>query len=157
MFKPIFVKHCLHFVKYTLLIMGTNTSLSQKNILKNTKILALWTVFWLGTMALVSFGSKWIWNFNTTISIIFILINLIAGAGMILANIRHLRSLDELQRKLNLDAMAISLGVGVVGGLSYSMMDVVNLIPNNAEISFLVILISLTYLIGVIIGNLRYR
>jgi hypothetical protein len=53
--------------------------------------------------------------------------------------------------------MAIALGVAIIGGLSYSMLDITNVISTDAEISNLVIIISLTYLISVIVGNLRYR
>ena len=53
--------------------------------------------------------------------------------------------------------MGLALGVGVVGGLSYSLLDTTNVISHNAEISFLVILISLTYLISVLIGLKRYK
>jgi len=124
---------------------------------RNTRHLAYWTAAWTLTMALVAFGPKLIWNFNSTISVVAIFMNTAIGIGMILANKRYLNGLDEMQRKLNLEAMAIALGVGVVGGLSYSMLDQSNVISYNAEISHLVILIGITYLIGVVIGNIRYK
>ena len=127
------------------------------NTRKTTLNLAYWTGAWVLTMALVSFGPKFIWNENNTLTIIGILVNLAIGIGVIFANKKHLNSLDELQRKIQLEAMAISLGVAVVFGLSYSMLDVTNLITYDAEISHLVILIGLTYLGGTLIGNLRYR
>ena len=108
-------------------------------------------------MAVAAFGPKFIWDFNSTISILAILVNTGLGIGMILANKRHLNGLDEMQRKIQLEAMALSLGVGVVGGLSYSMLDVTNVISYDAEISHLVILIGLTYLAGTITGHFRYR
>jgi hypothetical protein len=86
-----------------------------------------------------------------------ILINLGIGVGMILANKQHLQGLDELQQKIQLEAMALSLGVGLVGGLGYSLLDTTKLISSDAEISHLVILMSLTYLGGVIAGNRRYK
>ena len=76
---------------------------------------------------------------------------------MILTNIKHINSMDDLQRKIQLDAMGIALGVGVVGGLSYSLLDTTNLISKDAEISFLVILISITYMLGLLIGTKRYK
>ena len=127
------------------------------NTRKTTVNLAYWTGAWVLTMALVTFGPKFIWNENNTITIIGILVNLAIGIGVIFANKRHLNSLDELQRKIQLEAMAISLGVAVIFGLSYSMLDISNLITYDAEISHLVILIGLTYLGGTVIGNLRYR
>ncbi|UGU14810.1 hypothetical protein LS482_14025 [Sinomicrobium kalidii] len=124
---------------------------------KNTKHLAYWTAAWVLTMAVVAFGPKFVWNFNATVSVLFIVINTVIGAGMILANKRYLNGLDEMQRKLSLEAMAIALGVGVVGGLTYSMLDMTDILSYDAEISHLVILISVTYLIGIIIGNIRYK
>ena len=127
------------------------------NTRKNTVNLAYWTGAWVLTIALVSFGPKFLWNENDTVTIIAILVNLAIGIGVILANKRHLNSLDELQRKIQLEAMSLTLGVAVIFGLSYSMLDITNLISYDAEISHLVILIGLTYLAGTIIGNMRYR
>ena len=124
---------------------------------KNIQQLAFWTMAWLLTMALVVFGAKFLWNFQPLISAFMILINTAIGAGMILANKRYLDGLDELQRKMSLDAMAIALGVGVVGGLSFSLLDITNLIAFDAEISVVVFLIGITYLIGLVITNVQYR
>jgi hypothetical protein len=51
----------------------------------------------------------------------------------------------------------LSLGVGLIVGLSYSNLDVTNLISFDAEISHLVVLMGLTYLGGVIAGVRKYR
>ena len=109
------------------------------------------------TMAIASFGPAFLWDDNSTISILFILINTVIGIGMILMNRKYINGLDEMQRKINLDAMAIALGIGVVGGLSYSMLEVANVISFNAEIGHLVILIGVAYLVAIIVGNSRYK
>jgi hypothetical protein len=126
-------------------------------IRRNTKQLFYWTLAWVLTMAVVGFGPKLLWDFNPVISVLAIIVNTVIGIGMILANKRHLNGLDEMQRKLNLEAMAIALGVAVVGGLSYSTLDAANIISYDAEIPHLVILIGLTYIVGVLIGNIRYK
>ena len=102
-------------------------------------------------------GPKFFWEFNTPITILGVLINLGIGFGMILANKRHLNGLDELMRKIQIEAMAISLGVGLVCGLSYELLEDIKLISFEPEISHLIILMSLTYMIGIIIGNRRYK
>ena len=134
--------------------VGTKWESSSR---KTTLNLALWTACWLLSLALATFGPRFIWEENSTLSIIAILINLAIGIGVIFANKKHLNSLDELQRKIQLEAMGVTLGVAVIFGLSYSMLDITNLINYDAEISHLVILIGLTYLAGTIIGSLRYR
>jgi len=123
----------------------------------NTLHLAFWTIAWLLTLAISTFGSLLIWKGNNIITVLTILINFLTGIGMILANIRHLKGLDELQRKIQLEAMGIALGFAVVAGIAFSTLDYTNIIGFNAEISHMVVIISITYLAGVFIGNSRYR
>lgn len=146
----------LHNVKQTLL-MDTKQNEWETTSRKDVRHLAYWTGSWVLTMAIVAFGPELIWNYNSIISVLFILINTIMGIGMILMNRKYINGLDEMQRKVTMDAMAIALGVGVVGGLNYSMLDVANVISFDAEISLLVILIGVTYSIGVVVGYIRYK
>lgn len=122
-----------------------------------TSRLAIWTLLWVLSLALVTFGAKFIWNFNVTISTILILVNLLIGVGMIMANIRLLQQMDELQRKIQMDAMGITLGVALVAGIGYSALDITNVINFDAEISHLVFLLGITYLAAILIGNARYK
>ena len=124
---------------------------------KNTLNLFYWTSAWLLTTALASFGSKLLWNYETSFSIVAIVLNLAAGFGMIYANKRVLNGLDELMKKIQLEAMAVSIGVGLVVGLSYEQLEDIKLIASEPEISHLVILMALTYLAAVILGIRRYR
>ena len=124
---------------------------------KNTLNLALWTGGWLITMAISSFGSQYVWENNNFLSGLSILLTFFVGLGMILANIKLLNGLDELQRKIQLEAMGITLGLAVVTGLAYSSLDQTNIISYNAEISHLLILIGITYLAAILIGNSRYK
>ena len=124
---------------------------------KNNRLLFYWSLAWVLSMAVIAFGPLFIWNENEYIDLTAIIINFSIGIGFILANKKYLNNLDELQRKIQLEAMAVALGVAVVAGLSYSMLDVRNLISYDAEISHLVIIIGLTYLTATIFGNLRYK
>ena len=137
--------------------MSKQSSNWQTNNARNTVRLGFWTLGWVVTMAVANFGPKFLWGNNESFTVVAILINMAVGAGMILANKRHLQGLDELHRKIQLEAMALSLGVGLIVGLSYSNLDVTNIISADAEISHVVILMGLTYLAGVIVGNRRYR
>ena len=137
--------------------MNAKTNEWETTTKKNTRRLALWTGSWVLTMALAAFGPKFIWDYNATFSVLAILLNTLMGIGMILMNRKYINELDELHKKVNMDAMAISLGVGVVGGLSYSMLDVVKVLSFDAEIAFVVMLMSITYIIAIVVGNLRYK
>lgn len=122
-----------------------------------TKNLAIWTSLWLITLALVTFGHQFMWDENPLFTWIGFLVNLFFAGGLLLANIRFLKSLDEMEKQIQLEAMGIALGVGVFGGISFSLMDNTNLIPVDAEISFLVMAISLTYMAAIAIGKKRYQ
>ena len=122
-----------------------------------TKDLAIWTALWLITLALVTFGHQFLWNENSLYTWIGFTVNLFFAGGLLLANIRFLKSLDELEKQIQLEVMGIALGVGVFGGISFNLMDNTNLIPVDAEISFLIIAISLTYMIAIAIGKKRYQ
>jgi len=124
---------------------------------KNVRHLAYWTGAWVLTVAIAAFGPKFLWDFNSSISILAILVSTIVGGGMILMNRKYANGLDEMHRKIAMDAKAIALGVGVVGGLSYSMLDAANVISFDAEIGHLVMLIGVTYFIAFIVGSIRYK
>jgi hypothetical protein len=124
---------------------------------RNTTQLAIWTFAWVLTTALAAFGPKLIWDFQTALTVMAVLANLGVGVGMILANRRHLRGLDELHQKVFLDAGALTLGVGLVTGLSYELLDDVRLISFEPQISHLVMLMCITFLVGMIAGHRKYR
>ena len=127
------------------------------NNTKNTLLIFYWTAAWVLTTALVKFGTEYIWQSNKLLISLAILFNVVIGFGMILAVKRYLKGLDEMQQKIQLDAMALSLGVGLVVGLGYSSMDQTNLIPFNAEISHMIMLMSITYIVGIFAGLRKYR
>ena len=137
--------------------MSKQTSNWQTNTTRNTVRLGFWTLAWVATMALANFGPRFLWDSSELLTIVAIILNVAVGVGMILANKRHLDGLDEMHQKIQLDAMALSLGVGLIAGLGYSSLDVTNVISADAEISHLVILMGLTYLAGIFAGIRKYR
>ena len=114
---------------------------------ENTKRLFIWSVVWVLATAGVAFGPQNLWNFNTWLTIIAVLIHISIGLGMIRVFKQFLLGLDELHRKIHLDAMAISLGIGLVFGCSYEMLEDIKLIPFQPEIPHLMIVMYLTYAI----------
>ncbi|WP_282167625.1 hypothetical protein [Shewanella japonica] len=134
---------------------STTTGWKERNA-NYTKKLAKWTAAWVVTLAIATFGPVFFWQ-QEAITITAIVINFLVGIGMILANKHHLLSLDELQQKIQLNAMGLSLGVGLISGISYSTLSTTGVINSHAEISHLVIVMSLTYMVGIILGNRKYQ
>ena len=129
----------------------------ETNNRKSMVQLRNWTLAWLMASALAVYGPKWLWGYSTAPSILFVLVNVVVGFAMIWSLKRHMQALDELQRRIMLDASALSLGVGLVCGLAYEMLEDIRLISFQPEISHLVMLMALTYLVGIMLGNRKFQ
>lgn len=129
----------------------------QQHCKKNTLNLALWTAGWVLSLALAQLGPHLLWAHSTVLNAAAMLFNLAIGIGMLMANRKHLRGLDELQQKIQLEAMAFTLGAGLIIGMLYDVADNTGMIGFSAEISHLVVFMSLVYLAGVLLGNRRYQ
>ena len=108
-------------------------------------------------MALATFGPGFIWADQTSLTVIGILLNFGIGVKMILANRNLINSLDELQKKIQLESLGLTLGLTVIFGLSFSLLDQKDIIPMDAEISVLVIFIGLVYWSALLINNRKYK
>lgn len=124
---------------------------------KSVSALAVWTLAWVLSTALAAFGPEFLWEDQALLTGSAIGLNFLVGIGMIFANIHHITSLDEMLQKIQLQAMGITLGVTLVSGISYSLMDTTNLIAADAEISLLVIIMGVTYMAAAVIGYRRYK
>ncbi|MEO2267577.1 hypothetical protein [Pseudoalteromonas pernae] len=133
----------------------TELSFKQRNKL-NTLNLAKWTTAWVLTLAVASFGPHLMWSKEqTVISIIAVAVNVLVGVMMIIANKKQVLGLDEMQQRIQLNAMGITLGASVVFGLAYSVVQSSGILNYDEDISHLVIFMSLTYLTTLIVMNKR--
>lgn len=134
------------------------TDVSQWNAARTHDLvrLAAWTGAWLATLAVAAFGPELVWDSGTA-TLIAIAVNLAIGVGVIRANILHVGMLDEMMQRIHLEAMALALGIGVVGGLGYSLVETNGLIAGDAEIAVavMVALIAITYLGALVVGCRR--
>jgi len=123
-------------------IFLTNYLHSMKSTLKN---LAAWTMAWLLSTAIATFGPIVLWD-SFRISLLSIIINLLVGIGMIRANVLLFATYDELQKEIHLKATGITLGLSLVLGISYSLLDISNVMAVDAEIGVLVGVMGIIYL-----------
>ena len=126
-------------------------------IKKSTNYVFVWGIFWVFATAGVAFGPKNLWNFNTWITIIAVVIHVGIGLVLIRALKQNLLAMDELHRKIHLDAMAWSLGIGLVLGCTYEMLEDIKLITFQPEIPHLILTMCLVYVAGVIQGIRKYQ
>lgn len=124
---------------------------------KRLKKLALWTWSWVATLAIATFGPKFIWDGNAFLTYFAIVANLSNGILMILANRNLFHHFDELEKKIHLESMAIALGLGIVVGITFSLLGTLHLIPFDADISFLVMFIAIAYMVAIFINTKRFK
>jgi hypothetical protein len=116
-----------------------------------------WTGAWGAATALMAFGPKFLWNKSLVFTLLAVGLALAVGVGMILANKNYLEELDDLQRKVQLNSMGITLGVGLIAGVPILVMESYHIIPFQADIAYLLILMSVTFAVSNLYGTWRYR
>ncbi len=134
-----------------------NQTGGHQEAMKGSAQLALWTLAWVATLALAQFGPSYLWDSQPMASWTAVALNLAVGIGWIVAHARYLRGIDELQRKIMLDALAVTLGVGWVGGFAYVVADAADLIARDPDIGVFPALMAVVYIIAIVVGNVRYR
>lgn len=123
---------------------------------KATARLALWTFAWAATLAVARFGPERFWD-SDLVSWIAVAANITAGVGWIVANARYLQAIDELHRKINQDALSVTLGVGFVGGFAYVVADNAGLVTRDVDVALAPVVLAVVYLLAIVVGYLRYR
>jgi hypothetical protein len=103
------------------------------------------------------FGAVYIWNYQPAYPITALTTHLALGVAMIMVNVKHLANLDELQRKITMDAMGITLGIGLIAGIAYEQLEDIKLITFEPEINHLIMLMAITYIISILVGNRKYQ
>jgi hypothetical protein len=130
----------------------------ESRLRKHTLKLFYWTVAWLLAIALLAFGDKFLWQEgSSTHAVIAFAIAVVVGIGMVIVNKNYLKDLDELQQKVMLEAMGITLGVPLAVGAPYSLLIEAGVVPSEDFFAYLIILMSLTFIASYIAGIWRYK
>jgi len=123
---------------------------------KQTKIMMGWTIAWVASLAFLTGGVNSLWD-NLIFTKIGLLINFAIGIGMIIANKNLFKTYDELQKKILFDAMALTLGLTVVVGLTYEVAFDFGVINSEPEFEYLMFFICFSYIVSTIINSRKYR
>ena len=128
----------------------------MKDQKKQMKIMLAWTLAWVASLAFLTAGVNSLWD-NLIFTKIGLLINFVIGIGMIIANKNLFKTYDELQKKIQFEAMAITLGLAVVVGLTYEVSFDFGIIGKEPEFEYLMMFISLSYIVANIVNSRRFR
>ncbi len=125
-----------------------------KKDLKNANRVDLWAIVWALSMVLSSFLVESGLLTNPYLVIAASLVVLGVGVRVTLAYKYLLARLDEMERKIQYDALALAVGVSLVGFSGYTVLEQAELLPpiqTYLVMSGLVVI----YGIGLIIGRIR--
>jgi hypothetical protein len=129
----------------------------QLRIRTNVIRLFRWTGAWAAATALMAAGPGFLWKKALGFTLLAVGLDVAVGVGLILAHKKYLDELDELQRKVQLNSLAITAGVALIVAVPYSVMDAYHVIPFHANMSHLVMLMSVTFGVCNLYGTKRYR
>jgi len=126
----------------------------------STKRLFRWHGWWAAATLLMCFGPGFLWHRALGLTLLAVGLDVAVGVGMILATKKFIMELDELQRKIFLNALGIAVGVGLIVGVPWTVMDAYHVIHSHAlhaNFGLLVVLQGLTFLATLLYGTWRYR
>ncbi|HCH24542.1 MAG TPA: hypothetical protein DE179_09645 [Oceanospirillaceae bacterium] len=125
-----------------------------KKDIKNANRVDLWAVVWALSMIFSSVLIESGWLTNPYLVVAASLFVLGVGIRVALAYKYLLLTLDEMERKIQYDALALAVGVSIVGFSGYAVLEHAELVPTLQ--SFVVVSgLAVTYAIGLIIGRIR--
>lgn len=117
----------------------------------------IWTVAWVASLAAAQFVPSWVDEAaRPTVVWITLVVNVGVGVAWMVAQARYLHAIDELQRKIQLDALAVAVGVAVVGGFAGSIASARGVVP-ELDLAFAGVAAAVAYVVAVLVGSLRYR
>lgn len=120
----------------------------------NTLKLAASTSLWLLSFAFLTFID---WSNSPGLKLLALSLNIAAGTYMILRNRAHLLGLDELQQRIQLNAMGTTLGIGLISFPILITLNQAGVLAQEWDVTLLLVLMSLTYIVAVLLGQLRYK
>jgi ABC-type tungstate transport system substrate-binding protein len=123
--------------------------------LRNSRRILYWLIAWMATWLGANLAVSYDILDQGLPATLAASVSLGLGIGCVFAYRRFLREADELRRKIELDALAVAFGVGVVGGLSYWLFGRAGAV---GEVDLLMVFVAMmvTYSFSVFVGQVRY-
>jgi ABC-type tungstate transport system substrate-binding protein len=135
-------------------VMGALCGASPRDK-QNSRRILYWMLAWMGTWLGVG------WSIRNDLldqglpAILASIVPTVTGIGAIFAYRRFLREADELRRKIELDALAVAFGVGLVGSLTYWLLGRSGAVA-EVDLLWMVAVMMMAYGLSVFIGQVRY-
>ena len=124
--------------------------------IRDNLVMVLWVFIWMASLTVADKAALYGWWEDGWLTLLAVAVNVALGLGMMVAFMRLLRGMDELQRKIQLDALSMALGISLVGCAAYSLLVTWGYIVDE-EVTDIFMLMCVSYSAAVLIGVWRYR
>lgn len=121
---------------------------------RNQRQVALWSLVWALSFTAVTLVIKKEWLPPWAV-LVGVLGTALLGLATVLAYRRFLREADELRRKIEMEALALAFGVGVIGGMTYWLLTLSGNLPAT-DFVFVFFAMIVTHSVGSLLGHRRY-
>lgn len=133
-----------------------NTGNSPGGSRKYHALVMLWLVVWMAAYVAADKAELHGWYASRTLSGLAIAGVAALGIGVLITYLRFLEELDELQRRIQLTALAFAMGVGLVGSVVYSLLITAGFVT-DPEINVVIMMMGGAYVAALGITQVRYR
>lgn len=127
-----------------------------KRDLINANKVNLLALMWAGSLLLGTSTAKSEQVDSSLVILGLFSLHLIISIGMFLSYRHFLTQLDEMERKIQLNALASSVGITIISFSCYSMLEVNGWLP-ELQANYVIALMALSYMAAIVIGRLKYR
>ena len=128
----------------------------ESRSIRDNLVMVAWIFIWMASLTVSDKAALYGWWSAAWLTNLSIVMNVALGIGMLINFMRMLSNMDDLQRKIQLDAASMALGVSLVGSAAYSLMVTWGIIVDE-EVSDIFMLMCIAYSVSVMIGVVRYR
>ena len=122
--------------------------------IKNANKVNLWIFLWAGTLVATVVMQDMQIIQSSTLSLVAAVVNLVIGVTMALAYRRMLNTLDEMERKIQYNALAIAVAVTMLVYGASSILSNAALTP-ELDSSWMLSTMAVSYSGGLITGRVR--
>lgn len=124
--------------------------------IKNANKVNLLALLWAITLLITSASIEYTWHSSMLFISTIFTVHTVIGVLMVFSFRKFLKELDDLERKIQLDALALSVGITIISFSSSSILSVAGIIEKLDQ-SALIVVMAATYMVGIVVGRIKYR
>ena len=123
---------------------------------RDNLVLVAWIFAWMGALTIADKAKLYGWWQDGWMTWLAIAVHVLLGLGVLWKFMRMLKGMDDLQRRIQLESLAIAFGVTLIAAAAYSLLVTWGYIRDE-EVSDIFMVMCVTYSAAVLVGSWRYR